>query len=89
MAKNTGGPFFDPTNDVAFRKLFGDKKHSAVVIDFLNAALGFKGQKRIARIDSLGEHQLPPEHQTKETILDVHCRDQRGHSYIIEMQNNA
>ncbi|MEM7496213.1 MAG: Rpn family recombination-promoting nuclease/putative transposase [Myxococcota bacterium] len=85
----TDGPFFDPTNDVAFRKLFGDKKHSAVIIDFLNAALEFKGQKRIARIDKLGEHQLPPEHQTKETILDVHCHDQRGRSYIIEMQNNG
>ncbi|MEM7495592.1 MAG: Rpn family recombination-promoting nuclease/putative transposase, partial [Myxococcota bacterium] len=88
MAKNTGGPFFDPTNDVAFRKLFGDKKHSAVVIDFLNATLGFKGEKRIVHIDSLGEHQLPPEHRTKETVLDVHCHDRQGNNYLIEMQNH-
>ncbi|MBT4605991.1 MAG: transposase, partial [Thiotrichales bacterium] len=35
--------FADPKNDIAFKKIFGDKNKTAVLISFLNAILEFEG----------------------------------------------
>jgi hypothetical protein len=34
--------FADPTNDIAFKKIFGDEKKKYILISFLNAILDFK-----------------------------------------------
>ena len=31
--------FVDPKNDIAFKKIFGDEKHTEILISFLNALL--------------------------------------------------
>ena len=45
--------YLDPTNDVAFKKLFGTEKHKPLLISFLNAILALTGDHRIKRIEFL------------------------------------
>ena len=34
--------FANPRNDIAFKKIFGNKNHKEILISFLNAILNFK-----------------------------------------------
>ena len=38
--------FLDPTNDVAFRKIFGTEKNKDILIHFLNDVIEFNGFPR-------------------------------------------
>jgi predicted transposase/invertase (TIGR01784 family) len=78
--------FLDPTNDVAFKRIFGNEANKDILISFLNNILDFKEQYRIFDIEFLDTHQTPKLNNLKDTILDVRCKDGRGISYIIEMQ---
>ena len=78
--------FLDPTNDVAFRRIFGNENKKNILISFLNSVLGFSGDKEIVDVALLNTNQVPKIIGLKETILDVRCTDQRGVSYIVEMQ---
>jgi predicted transposase/invertase (TIGR01784 family) len=78
--------FLDPTNDVAFRRIFGDENKKRILISFLNSVLEFKEEKAIIDVEIMNPYQTPKIKELKETILDVHCRDKRGVTYIVEMQ---
>ncbi|MBS0621938.1 MAG: Rpn family recombination-promoting nuclease/putative transposase [Verrucomicrobia bacterium] len=78
--------FLDPTNDYAFKKIFGDEKKKEILISFLNSILDRREEGLIVEVDLLNPHQVPHLEGAKETILDIRCHDQRGHEYIVEMQ---
>ena len=78
--------FLDPTNDVAFKRIFGNEAKKEILISFLNNILDFREQYRIVHIDFLDTHQTPKLINLKDTILDVRCKDGRDISYIIEMK---
>ncbi|MBS0622776.1 MAG: PD-(D/E)XK nuclease family transposase [Verrucomicrobia bacterium] len=78
--------FLDPTNDYAFRKIFGNEKNKEILISFLNHILARHGEGLIVEVELLNPYQAPHLEGAKETILDVRCRDQKGHEYIVEMQ---
>jgi predicted transposase/invertase (TIGR01784 family) len=77
--------FVDITNDVAFRKIFGNENRKEVLISFLNAVLLLE-DKKITDVDILTPYQLPALRGGKVTIVDVKARDQSGKTYIVEMQ---
>jgi predicted transposase/invertase (TIGR01784 family) len=77
--------FFDPCNDVAFKKVFNE--HKDLTISFLNATLRLEGNRRIEAIDFLPQELLPMISESKKSILDVKCTDQAGNQYIVEVQN--
>jgi predicted transposase/invertase (TIGR01784 family) len=79
--------YLDPTNDVAFKKLFGTEDHKPLLLSFLNAILGLEGSKKIKVVQFLPQEQIPRTVDSKRTILDIKCTDQDGHQYIVEMQN--
>ncbi|CAG8589748.1 3573_t:CDS:1 [Diversispora eburnea] len=79
--------FFDPKNDVAFKKLFGEKHNQQILLSFLNSILRRKGDDMIQEVSLLPQEQFPQFEDTRKTILDVLCRDKKGHRYIVEMQN--
>ncbi len=81
------GRYLNPTNDVAFRKLFGVKEHKSLLISFLNSILGLEGERRIKAVELLPKDQVPLIKEAKLTILDVKCTDERNMQYIVEMQN--
>lgn len=78
--------FLDPTNDFAFKKVFGNEQQPQVLISFLNSILGLEPQHHIVSIALLNPSQVPHIKGAKETLLDIRCTDQQGHHYIVEMQ---
>ncbi|MCK4493795.1 MAG: Rpn family recombination-promoting nuclease/putative transposase [Methylococcales bacterium] len=78
--------FADPTNDIAFKKIFGDRNKKEILISFLNAILGFEGRQTITNIVIVNPYQVPKIEQLKETILDIKATNQAGENFIVEMQ---
>jgi len=78
--------FVNPKNDIAFKKIFGDAHHTEILISFLNAVLGLEGERQINTIELLNPYQAPRIDIFKETILDIRATDQRGITFIVEMQ---
>ncbi|MBF0174044.1 MAG: Rpn family recombination-promoting nuclease/putative transposase [Magnetococcales bacterium] len=78
--------FIDPKIDFAFKKIFGSEDARDILISFLESLLGLEGDRRIAEVTILDPFLAPKIKNFKYSILDVTCRDQRGVSYIVEMQ---
>ena len=78
--------FVDPTNDIAFKKIFSDKDKQEILISFLNAVLDFKKDKTITNIIIVNPYQVPKIEALKETILDIKATNQAGENFIIEIQ---
>ena len=78
--------FVDVKNDVAFRKIFGNEKKKVILISFLNAILSLNGQDRIKDVTLLNPFQLPRIKGEKASIIDVRAIDNKGATFIIEMQ---
>ncbi|MEM7175290.1 MAG: PD-(D/E)XK nuclease family transposase [Chlamydiota bacterium] len=71
--------YLNPANDVAFKKLFGTEDHKFMLISFLNAALKLEGQRKIKGIELLPQEQVPLNRDSKTSILDVRCTDERNY----------
>ncbi len=78
--------FLDPTNDYAFKKVFGNENKKDLLIHFLNSMLNRHGEEIITNVVLLNPNQAPHIKGSKATILDVRCTDQKGSEYIVEMQ---
>lgn len=78
--------FADIKNDIAFRKIFGNENKKIILISFLNAVMKLEGGARIADVEIINPYQLPLIKNLKASIIDVRARDQRGNTYIVEMQ---
>ena len=78
--------FADIKNDVAFRKIFGNKKKTISLISFLNAVLGLEGSCRVVRVTLIDPYLVPRIKGEKASIIDVRATDMRGQQFIIEMQ---
>jgi predicted transposase/invertase (TIGR01784 family) len=76
--------YLDPTNDVAFKKVFNDESRMK---HFLNAILRLKGDKMIKNIIYIPPEQVPDYGQLKRSIVDIKCIDIAGNVFIVEMQN--
>ena len=78
--------FLDPKNDVAFRRIFGTEKNKDILIAFLNDMITFKEGEPITEVTFLKTVQDPEIAAQKTSIVDVLCKDQKGNTYIVEMQ---
>jgi predicted transposase/invertase (TIGR01784 family) len=78
--------FVDVKNDIAFRKIFGNEKKKVILISFLNAVLGLEGKDRIREVTLLNPFQLPRIAGEKSSIIDVKATDEKGSTFIVEMQ---
>jgi len=78
--------FVDVKNDVAFRKIFGNENKKIILISFLNAVLGLEGQDRVKEVTLLNPFQLPRIAGEKSSIIDVRATDEKGSTFIVEMQ---
>jgi len=78
--------FVDVTNDIAFRRIFGNENKTKILISFLNAILGFKGGKKIVEVKIVNPYQLPRIAGEKASIIDVRAKDERGRQFVVEMQ---
>ena len=78
--------FVDVRTDIAFKKVFGNEQHKDILIGFLNAVLDLTGDKCIRDVTLKNPWQPPDIPILKETILDIKAVDNRGVSFIVEMQ---
>jgi predicted transposase/invertase (TIGR01784 family) len=78
--------FADPKNDIAFKRIFGDEKHTEVLISFLNSVLDFKGKRKIKEVKIVNPYQVPKIKDLKNTILDIKAKNENGDEFIVEMQ---
>lgn len=78
--------FLDVKTDIAFKKVFGSEQHKDILIGFLNAVLDLHDDKRIVEVTLKNPWQPPDLSILKETILDIKAVDDRGVSFIVEMQ---
>jgi len=84
--KNSTMKFANVTDDIAFRKIFGDENKKVVLISFLNAVLCLEGEHKITDLYFPNTFQLPKFRDGKSTILDVKATDESGRSFLVEMQ---
>jgi len=78
--------FLNPKTDYAFKKIFGSDASRDILISFLNAILALTGEGAICDVTIVDPYLVPKIEGMKDTFLDVRVRDQRGRSYIVEMQ---
>lgn len=78
--------FLDPKNDVAFKKIFGTEKNKDILIHFLNDVITFKEHGNIVDVTFLKPNQDPDTIAKKTSIVDILCKDEKGNTYIVEMQ---
>lgn len=78
--------FADIKNDVAFRKIFGNKKKTNILISFLNAVLQLESKHRIASVKIENPYQFPRIAGEKSSIIDVRATEESGRQFVIEMQ---
>jgi predicted transposase/invertase (TIGR01784 family) len=76
--------YLDPTNDVAFKKVFSDKE---ILKDFLNGILNLEGNRQIIDLEYISGEEIPDIGQGKRSIFDIKVVDKAKYKYIIEMQN--
>jgi len=78
--------YLDPTNDFAFKTIFGTEKNKDILIHFLNDILVFRSKQPIVEVEFLKTVQDPMIASQKTSIVDILCRDKQGSHYIVEMQ---
>ena len=78
--------FLDPKADLTFKKVFGE--HKNLVMSLLNALLPLEEGRKVESIEYL-QPELPPRTPlSKDSIVDVRCRETGGRQFIVEMQMN-
>jgi len=85
------GPVYDkyinPFTDFGFKKLFGEECNKDLLLDFLNELL-YKEQGRIVSISYLKSEQLGLSENTRSSVFDIYCENERGEKFIIELQKS-
>ncbi len=78
--------FVDITNDIAFRKIFGNDSKKKSLISFLNAVIDLPKNEQIIDVEIINPYQLGKLSGGKSTIVDVKAKDEKGNIFIVEMQ---
>ncbi|PCJ16492.1 MAG: hypothetical protein COB02_16025 [Candidatus Cloacimonadota bacterium] len=78
--------FYKLTNDILFKRTFGNPKRSNLLICLINALLKLEGQDKITEVEILNPFNDKDFIGDKLSILDVKAQDERGVLYNIEMQ---
>lgn len=78
--------FVDITNDIAFRKIFGNASKKKSLISFLNAVIELPRHEQIVDVEIINPYQLGQLSGGKSTIVDVKAVDENGNTFIVEMQ---
>ena len=77
--------YIDPFTDFGFKKLFGEECNKDLLLDFLNELL-HKKEGRIVSLSYLKSEQLGRTEEDRKAIFDLHCENERGEKFIVEMQ---
>jgi len=76
--------YVDLLMDSGFKAVFGDEKNKNVVIDFLNAILA--DEHNVIDVQYLNNELLGEPATSKGVRFDLHCIDDKGVRFVVEMQ---
>lgn len=76
--------FIDLLSDFGFKKIFGQLNKPEILKDFLNAVL--KLEILIKEIVFIATEQLGDLEDDRKSVFDIHCKDEQGNYFIIEIQ---
>lgn len=79
-------PGIDPKVDIVFKRLFGAEPNADLLIDLLNAVLGFPPTGAVTSVEILNPFHEKEALDDKLSILDIKARDATGRQYNVEMQ---
>ena len=77
--------YIDPFTDFGFKKLFGEECNKDLLLDFLNELL-YKKEGKIVSLSYLKSEQLGRSEEDRKAIFDLHCENEKGERFIVEMQ---
>jgi predicted transposase/invertase (TIGR01784 family) len=78
--------YLNPRSDITFKKVFGNEHYKLTTIKFLNSILSLKSDKQIEQITFIDTENIRESITKKDTFIDIHCIDQSGSHFLIEMQ---
>jgi len=76
--------YINPYTDFGFKKLFGEEGSKNLLIDFLNHLL--PGEHNIVSLAFKNSEQLGVITTDRKAIFDIHCENEKGDRFIVEMQ---
>jgi predicted transposase/invertase (TIGR01784 family) len=81
--------YADPTNDVAFKKIFNESNKEGLknfIESIVVNAKDYPFSSRLESVEFLNKDQMPSLMQGKRSLCDLKVKDDKGNTYIIEMQ---
>ena len=76
----------DPTVDVVFKEILGSDHHKSLLVNFLNAILGYEKADRVVDVIFRDPFISKAFVDGKLSVVDVRAIDQRGREFQIEIQ---
>ena len=76
--------YINPYTDFGFKKLFGEEANKDLLADFLNQLLPVK--HKIVDLTFKNSEQLGTLKLERKAIFDIHCKNEKGDRFIVEMQ---
>ena len=76
----------NPTNDVAFTRLFGTAANAELTLTLLNHSLQSHLTSPLVEVVFLAPGQLPRDDSDPSIRLDMRCKDAQGNLFIVQMQ---
>jgi predicted transposase/invertase (TIGR01784 family) len=76
----------DPKVDYVFKRLCGNEDHALLLVDLLNAVLGFPVGRAVTGVTLLNPFVPKDYAEGKVSVLDVRARDDPGRQFLLEMQ---
>jgi predicted transposase/invertase (TIGR01784 family) len=76
--------FVNPYTDFGFKKLFGEEASKDLLMDFLNELLPI--DHKIVSLSFKNPEQAGAISAERRAIFDLHCEDEKGQKFIVEMQ---
>jgi predicted transposase/invertase (TIGR01784 family) len=76
--------YLDPKNDLIFKRIFGEHKH--LCMSLLNSMLPLEASRQIVKLEYQQPELTPEIPALKDSIVDVHCVDNTGRQFLVEMQ---
>jgi predicted transposase/invertase (TIGR01784 family) len=76
--------YINPYTDFGFKKLFGEEGSIDLLIDFLNELLPI--EHKIVSLSFKNPEQAGAIAAERRAIFDLHCEDEKGQKFIVEMQ---
>ena len=70
--------YLNPQNDIVFKRVFGTEKNKDILIALLNEVIGDQLEGPIEEVTFLNPIQEPYAAGSKQSLLDVLCKDNKG-----------